>query len=49
MYFLLLLQVPCSIPRVGDYCGEYPLHCKFPGEIFHRGGHSGNVKGFEIP
>ena len=39
-YFIkLLLQLPYSIPSVGDYCGaKYSLHCNFPEKIFHMGG-----------
>ena len=31
-------SVPYSIPSAGDYYGEYPLLCNFPGEIVLRGG-----------
>ena len=37
MYIVLLLQVPYSIPSVGDYYGEYSLHCNFPGGKFFAG------------
>ena len=36
--FLLLLQAPYSIPSIGDYNGDYHLHCNIPGKNFHRDG-----------
>ena len=34
---LPLLKPPYSIPSIVHYCGENPLHCNFPGNIFHKG------------
>ena len=36
LYFFFLFKCHTQ-SSIGDYYEEYPLHCNFPREIFHRG------------